>query len=49
MLGTEFIRGLPGRRGVLAATITAGYLALLGLRTEFLITVSNESLPVALL
>ena len=49
MFGMEFTRGHPRRRGVLAATITAGYLALLGLRTEFLITVSNESLPVALL
>jgi hypothetical protein len=29
--------------------VTAGYLALLGLRTEFLMTVSSDSLPVALL
>jgi hypothetical protein len=34
---------------VLTAVVTMGYLALLGLRTEFLITVSSESLPGALL
>ena len=49
MLGFETTRGHPRRRGVLTAVVTLGYLALLGLRTEFLITVSNESLPVALL
>jgi hypothetical protein len=49
MLGFEVTRGHPKRRGVLTAVVTAAYLALLGLRTEFLITVSNESLPVALL
>jgi hypothetical protein len=49
MLGFELTRGRPRRRGVLTAVVTVGYLALLGLRTEFLITVSNESLPVALL
>lgn len=49
MLGLEITRGHPRRRGVLAAVVTAGYLALLGLRTEFLITVSSDSLPVALL
>jgi hypothetical protein len=49
MLGFEFTRGHPRRRGVLTAVVTMGYLALLGLRTEFLITVSNESLAVALL
>lgn len=49
MLGFELTRGHPRRRGVLTAVVTMGYLALLGLRTEFLITVSNESLLVALL
>jgi hypothetical protein len=49
MLGFEITRGHPKRRGILAAVVGAGYLALLGLRTEFLITVSNESLPVAVL
>lgn len=49
MLGFEITRGHPRRRGVLTAVVTMGYLALLGLRTEFLITVSNESLPVAVL
>ena len=32
-----------------SAVVTVAYLALLGLRTEFLITVSSDSLPVALL
>ena len=49
MLGFEITRGQPRRRRVLAAVVTVGYLALLGLRTEFLITVSSESLLVALL
>ena len=49
MLGFEITRGHPRRRGALMAVVTMGYLALLGLRTEFLITVSNESLPLALL
>jgi hypothetical protein len=49
MLGFEITRGHPRRRGLLAAVVTAVYLALLGLRTEFLVTVSSESLPVALL
>jgi hypothetical protein len=49
MLGFEITRGNPRRRGALAAVVTMGYLALLALRTEFLITVSSESLPVALL
>jgi hypothetical protein len=49
MLGFELTRSHPRRRGLLAAVVTAGYLALLGLRTEFLITVSSDSLPVALL
>ena len=49
MLGFEITRGQPRRRRVLAAVVTVGYLALLGLRTEFLITVSGESLLVALL
>ncbi len=49
MLGFEITRGYPRSRGVLTAVITVGYLALLGLRTEFLTTVSNDSLPVAVL
>ncbi len=49
MLGFEITRGYPRRRGVLAAVVTVGYLALLGLRAEFLITVSSDSLPVAVL
>ena len=44
MLGFEMTRGHPRRRGVLAAVVTVGYLALLGLRIEFLITVSSDSL-----
>src|SRR5580692_448850 len=49
MLGFEITRGHPRRRGVLTAVVTVGYLALLGLRAEFLVTVSNDSLPVAVL
>jgi hypothetical protein len=49
MLGFEITRGHPRRRGVLTAVVAMGYLALLGLRTEFLITVSSDSLPVAVL
>jgi hypothetical protein len=49
MVGFEITRSHPRRRGVLAAVVAVAYLALLGLRTEFLITVSSESLPVALL
>ena len=49
MLGFELTRGHPRRRGLLAAVVAAGYLALLGLRTEFLIIVSSDSFPVALL
>lgn len=47
MLGLEVARGRA--RGLLAGVLTAGYVALAGLRTEFLITVSGESLLVALL
>jgi hypothetical protein len=49
MLGFEITRDHPRRRGVLTAVVTVAYLALAGLRTEFLITVSGDSLPVALL
>jgi hypothetical protein len=49
MLGFEVTRGHPRRRGALTAVVGIGYLALMGLRTSFLITVSDESLPVALL
>ena len=49
MLGFEVTRGHPQRRGALTAVVTVAYLALLGLRVEFLITVSSESLLTALL
>jgi len=49
MLGFEITRSHSRRRGLLAAVVAVAYLALLGLRTEFLITVSSDSLPVALL
>jgi hypothetical protein len=49
MLGFEITRGHPRRRGVLTAVVTVGYLALFALRTEFLITVSADSLPIAAL
>lgn len=49
MLGFELTRGQPRLRGLLAVVVTTGYLALLGLRTEFLITVASEPLPIALL
>ena len=49
MLGFELTRGHPRRRGVLAAVVTVGYLALLGLRTEFLTTVASDSFLVAFL
>ena len=49
MLGFEVTRGHARRRGILAAVVTAGYLALLGLRTEFLTTVAAESFLVAVL
>jgi hypothetical protein len=49
MLGFEVTRGHPRRRGVLTGVVAIGYLALMGLRTNFLITVSDESLLAALL
>src|SRR5579859_7050642 len=49
MLGFELTRRDARRRGLLATAVGAGYLALLGLRTSFLITVVAESLTVALL
>ncbi len=49
MLGFEITRIHPRRRGALAAVVAVGYLALLGLRTQFLTTVSGDSLPVAVL
>jgi hypothetical protein len=49
MLGLEFTRGNPRRRGALTAAVTTGYLALLGLRTEFLTTVAGDSLLIAFL
>ena len=49
MLGFEVTRGRPRRGGVLTGVVAIDYLTLMGLRTYFLITVSDESLPVALL
>jgi len=49
MLGFEITRSRPRRRAVLAVVVTTGYLALLGLRTQFLTTVAGDSLPVAFL
>ena len=48
MLGFELTSGRPRERCLLAAVVAAAYLALLGLRSEFLTTVAGESLPVAL-
>ena len=47
MLGFKLTRGHPRRRAVLATVVTAGYLALLGLRTKFMVTVANEPFLVA--
>jgi hypothetical protein len=47
ILGFELTRGHPRRRAVLAAVVTVGYLALLGLRIQFLVTVVSESFLVA--
>jgi hypothetical protein len=47
MLGFEFTRGHSRRRGILIAVVTAGFLALLGLRTQYLTTVVGDSFPVA--
>ena len=49
MLGFEVTRGHPRRRTLLAAVVTAGYLALLGLRSEYLTTVASESWLIAFL
>ena len=49
MLGLEVTRNHPKRRALLAAVMTAGYLALLVLRTEFLTTVAAESFLIAVL
>ena len=49
MLGLEVTCGHPKQRALLAAVMTAGYLALLGLRTEFLTTVAAESFLIAVL
>ena len=47
MLGFEITRGKARRRAVLVAVVIAGYLALLALRTEYLITVAGDSFLVA--
>jgi hypothetical protein len=49
MLAFELTSGHSRRRGFLVATVAAAYLALLGLRTQFMITVASESMLVALL
>jgi hypothetical protein len=49
MLGFEMTQSQPRRRAVLATVVGAGYVALLGLRTDFLTTVASESFLVALL
>jgi hypothetical protein len=49
MLGFELSRLNPRRRGALTAAVTTGYLALLGLRTEFLTTVASDPLLIAFL
>jgi hypothetical protein len=47
MVGFEVTRDHARPRGILIAIVTAGFLALLGLRAEYLITVSGDSFPVA--
>jgi hypothetical protein len=49
MLGIELTRGHSRRRGILIAVVAAGFLALLGLRTDYLTTVAGDSFPVAVL
>jgi len=49
MLGFELTRGHPRRRNLLVAVVAVGYLALLGLRMDYLATVGTESFLVALL
>jgi hypothetical protein len=49
MAGLEFTRDDARRRGMLLVMIGVGYLALAVLRTAFLITVSGEGLPSAVL
>lgn len=49
MLGFELTSGHARRRGFLIAVVAVAYLVLLGLRTQFLITVASESMLVALL
>jgi hypothetical protein len=49
MAGLEVTRGNTRRRAALASVIAAAYVALVVLRTQFLITVGGTSLPAALL
>jgi hypothetical protein len=49
MLGFELTGRHPRRRALLAAVVGTAYLALLVLRTQFLTTVADESLLVALM
>jgi hypothetical protein len=48
-LGFELTRGNRRQRSALAVAVSIGYLALLGLRTEFLITVASDPLLIAFL
>jgi hypothetical protein len=47
MLGFEITRSHSRRRGILIAVVTAGYLALMTLRTEYMTTVASDSFLVA--
>lgn len=49
MLGFELTSRHPRRRALLSAVVGIAYLALLMLRTQFLTTVVDESLPVAVM
>jgi hypothetical protein len=49
MLGFELTRVNPRMRGLLAAVVAAGYIALIGLRTVFLATVVGDSFVVGFL
>jgi len=49
MVGFELTHGRTRRRRALTAVVVGGYLALLGLRTEFLAAVAADSLLVAFL
>jgi hypothetical protein len=48
MLGLEITRGHPRARGILAVVMAAAFLALVGLRTQFLTTVAGDPVLLAL-